>query len=72
MIQAVAGAAQNEMIPLTFPDGQVLRVPVQAFEGVPVEAEKVSVLFAVAGGEDAARQRLAKDIVNELIGGTHN
>jgi hypothetical protein len=69
MIQAVAGEAHNEMVPLTFPDGQVLRVPLQAIEGTPSAGAKVSVLFALPGGEDAARQSLAKNLVNELIGG---
>ena len=68
MIQAVVGEAQNEIVPLIFPDGQVLRVPLQAIEGTPTAGAKVSVLFALPGGEDAARQSLAKNIVNELIG----
>lgn len=67
MLNAKITKIQDEQVWLTFMDGQVLRVPVSGVEGKPSEGLSVSLVLAVPGSEDAARQKLAKEILNELI-----
>ena len=67
MLTAKITKVEESRVTLTLPDGQSLVVPVSALEGQPVEGRSVDMIMAVPGAEDAARQKLAKDILNELI-----
>ncbi|MFA6100347.1 MAG: hypothetical protein WC750_05790 [Patescibacteria group bacterium] len=67
MLTAKITKIEDQRLTLSFPDGQVLLVPPSALEGKPVENLSVGLIMAVPGSEDAARQKLAKDILNELI-----
>ncbi len=67
MLTAKITKIENQHITLALLDGQVLVVPESSIEGKPSEGLSVSLLLAVPGSEDAARQKLAKDILNELI-----
>jgi len=66
MLSAKITKIQDQSITLALPDGQVLVVPQSALEGHPAEGLSVNLVLAVPGAEDAARQKLAKDILNEL------
>lgn len=67
MLTAKITKIEDQRLTLSFPDGQVLVVPETSVEGKPSENLSVSLVLAVPGSEDAARQKLAKDILNELI-----
>lgn len=67
MLTAKITKIENQHVTLALLDGQVLVVPESSIEGKPAEGLSVSLLLAVPGSEDAARQKLAKDILNELI-----
>jgi hypothetical protein len=67
MITAKIAKVEGERITLNLPDGQSFHLPADALEGKPSEGMSVSLILAVPGSEDAARQKLAKDILNELI-----
>jgi hypothetical protein len=67
MLNAKIAKIEGDNITLSIPDGQTWVVPISALEGKPAEGLSVGVILAVPGSEDAARQKLAKDILNELI-----
>ena len=53
---------------LSLEDGQELRVPISALEGAPKMGADVYLIIAVPGGEDAGRQSIARDLLNQLLG----
>ncbi len=67
MLTAKIVKIEGEKITLSLPDGQTWFVPTSTLEGKPTENLSVGVILSVPGSEDAARQKLAKDILNELI-----
>ena len=58
---------ENEKVDLQLPDGQRLKLPLTAIEGQVQVGSTVVMMLAVPGSEDVARQKLAKDILNEII-----
>lgn len=67
MLNAKITGITGEIVSLQFADGQSLNVPVSAVEGTPALGMSVALNVAVPGSEDAARQALAKDILNDLL-----
>lgn len=67
MLTAKITKIEGEKITLSLPDGQTWIAPISALEGKPADNLSVGVILFVPGSEDAARQKLAKDILNELI-----
>jgi hypothetical protein len=67
MLTAKITKIHDQSVTLTLPDGQVLVVPQTALEGHPAEGLSVHLILAVPEAEDAARQKLAKDILNGLM-----
>lgn len=67
MLTAKITKIQDQSITLALPDGQILVVPQGALEGHAAEGLSVNLILAVPEAEDAARQKLAKDILNGLM-----
>ncbi|MFA6161491.1 MAG: hypothetical protein WCT54_00465 [Patescibacteria group bacterium] len=67
MMKATVTTIQDTKVKLTLPDGQIFVVPLSSFEGIPKEGMSVALILAVPGADDAARQRLSKDLLNELM-----
>ena len=55
---------------LRFEDGQTVTVPIAACEGAPVVGGAVRLIVAALGSEDAGRQDLARELLNEILGAT--
>lgn len=68
MISAKISKIEEGRVTLALPDGQSLAVPTDALEGQPAEGLSANIIVAVPGAEDAARQKLAKHLLNELVG----
>ncbi len=67
MLPAKIVNIEHERAEVQLPDGQKLRLPLAAFEGQIQVGSDIVMLLAVPGSEDIARQKLAKDILNEII-----
>ena len=67
MLPAKIVNIEQERAEVQLPDGQKLRLPLTAFEGQIRVGSEIVMLLAVPGSEDIARQKLAKDSVNEII-----
>jgi hypothetical protein len=53
---------------LSLEDGQELRVPLSTLEGSPKVGAEAYLIVALPGSEDAGRQPLARDLLNQLLG----
>ena len=58
---------KGSVVTVLLPDGQSLNVSSDVFEGAPKEGMSAGMLLIVPGSEDAGRQKLSKDILNELM-----
>ncbi len=67
MLKATLRVIQGDRATLAFEDGQTFTVPVSEIEGMGKEGQLVAVSLAALGSEDAGRQRLAQDLLNELL-----
>lgn len=67
MLPAKIVNIEHEKADLQLPDGQKLKLPLVAIEGQVQVGSTVIMMLAVPGSEDVARQKLAKDILNEII-----
>ena len=66
-VEATVQSVEGEKLVLAFEDGQLLRLPMSACEGTPLPGSHVRVLCVALNAEDAGRQRLARDLLNELL-----
>lgn len=66
-LQATVVSVEGERVTLSFSDGQTLKVPLAACEGVPKPGSTVRVLVAILGSEDAGRLALARELLNEIL-----
>lgn len=67
MLPAKVVNIEHERAEIQLLDGQKLRLPLTVFEGQIRVGSEVVMLLAVPGSEDIARQKLAKNILNEII-----
>ena len=67
-LRATIQSVEGDWVNVTLEDGQVLRLPVSACEGMPKLGADVRLIAAVLGSEDAGRQALAQHILNQLLG----
>ncbi len=58
---------EGDRVTLVFPDGQLLVVSESACEGKPKLGLAVAVGLTVLGSEDAGRQSLARELLNEIL-----
>lgn len=68
MLKGTIIQLENGSAAVTLSNGQILNVPVGEIEGVPAVGASVSIVVAMPNSEDAARQRMAKEVLNELLG----
>lgn len=67
LLQGSVVAVEGDRVTLTLADGQKLIVPLAECEGTPTVGASVRLIVAVLGTEDAGRQALARDLLNELL-----
>lgn len=60
-------SVQGETVTVMLENGEELRVPKTACEGEPKQGLEVRLVIAIPGAEDAARQSLSRDLLNELL-----
>jgi hypothetical protein len=58
---------EGETATLRLDDGGEFRVPVRACEGIPTVGRVAHIIIAIQGSEDAGRQALAREVLNELL-----
>jgi ribosomal protein S1 len=68
MLRATVESVSNDQAIVRFEDGQMLRIPVSAIEGDSVSGQDVRVIVVRPTAEDAGRQLLARDLLNEILG----
>lgn len=66
-LQATVQSLAGEQVTLEVSDGQKLVVPISACEGMPVVGSSVRLVVAVLGSEDAGRQALARELLNDIL-----
>lgn len=66
-LRATITSVNGDSAMLALQNGQSVSVPVAAIEGTPKPGQEVRGVFVTPGGEDAARQRIARDLLNELL-----
>lgn len=66
-LKAKVVSSTNERATLEFEDGQMLTVPLTAIEGQPKSGMEVALVVAALGAEDAGRQAIARDLLNNLL-----
>lgn len=69
MLKARIQSINSDMVILNLEDGQSLSLSVSQIEGTPVVGQDVAVIVAALGSESASRQKLAQDLLNELLKG---
>ena len=67
MLKARIQSINGEMVVLTLEDGQSLTLSASQIEGTPVVGQDVALIAAALGSESASRQKLAQDLLNELL-----
>ena len=67
MLKARIQSINGEMVVLTLEDGQSLTLPTSQIEGTTVVGQDVALIAAALGSESASRQKLAQDLLNELL-----
>jgi hypothetical protein len=67
MLRAKVISLTGERANLSFEDGQSLTLPIGDIEGTPKVGNDVAIIPAVLGSEDAGRQHLAQDLLNEIL-----
>ena len=68
MLKGTITQLENGSAAITLSNGQILNIQVSEIEGVPAVGASVSIIVAMPNSEDAARQRMAKDVLNEFLG----
>jgi len=67
-LKASVQSVTDTGVTLLLPNGTELTVPLSAFEGTPKSGLDAYLVIAVPGAEDAGRQTLARDLLNQLLG----
>ncbi len=57
----------NDRATITFNDGQSLTLPVSSIEGAIKVNSEIVFMAAALESEDAGRERLSRDLLNELL-----
>ncbi|MFA5935976.1 MAG: hypothetical protein WC787_03950 [Patescibacteria group bacterium] len=66
-LRATVESIQNDRATVVFEDGQKLVVGVSSLEGIPKQGSDVRVIVTVPSAEDAGRQALARELLNEIL-----
>lgn len=67
MLKAKIISLTGDRAVLSFEDGQSFTIPTGSVEGALKAGQEVAVVIAALGSEDAGRQKLAQDLLNELL-----
>lgn len=67
VLRARLTALQNDRATIVFEDGQSFSVPASVIEGVATPGSEVCLVVTVPAAEDAGRQGLARDLLNEIL-----
>lgn len=67
MLKATVERIDGSSAVLRLPSGSEISVPLEGIEGRPVVGQVVALLAVAVGSEDAGRQRIAHDLLNELL-----
>ena len=67
MLKARIQSINGEMVVLALEDGQSLSLPQSQIEGTAVVGQEIALIAAALGSESASRQKLAQDLLNELL-----
>ena len=68
MLKGTVTQMANGTVSVTLANGQTFNAPLEDFEGAPTVGSVVHVILAAPGSEDAGRQKLSKDLLNEIMG----
>jgi len=67
-LTAKVTSIEGDRIVVELEDGQTLRVSKDACEGTATVGAEVRMIVAVPAAEDAGRQALARELLNEILG----
>lgn len=68
-LKAKISSLDKNSVNLTLEDGQVLSLPLAALRGQIKPGQDALLAVFPLGGEDAGRQELARDFLNEILKG---
>lgn len=66
-MQANVQKIEGERVTLLLSDGQTLKVSLVDLEGIPKLGSNIRLILVVPGSEDAGRQHLAREVLNEIL-----
>jgi len=69
MLKGTVSQITNGAVAVALSNGQTFNAPAEDFEGTPTVGSTVHVILVAPGSEDAGRQKFAKEILNEVMGG---
>lgn len=66
-LRATIRVIEGDRLTVALEDGQTLTVPASACEGKPTVGAEVRMIVTAPAAEDAGRQALAKELLNEIL-----
>ncbi len=66
-LHATVLTIEGDQVTLSCDDGQLVKLPLAACEGMPKVGSQIRLWATVLGSEDAGRQDLARELLNEIL-----